>query len=284
MRKSHAFTLIELLVVVTVIVALLAMLTPALDKAIEQAERAVCAGSLHSWGAALSQYYFDNKRSLLSSMKVNLPGAQPNAMYPNLVWARIADAATDWADPATKAGAWNAQRMKPYVGGADEVALQWKGPWYCPSNKASLKDQNNFNSANISGWFVSDYAYFARSEMWRASATRPEELTANSLAGDRLLMADALYYETGNLAWWFNHGPDGWSTHDTAWGGPKQVKPNISGTNQLFGDGSVRWISATAQDLAEGLKIPPEADGHWVSNHTDNTKPLTDGNLNFYLK
>jgi hypothetical protein len=199
------------------------------------------------------------------------------------VWARVADAPTDWADPQLKAGSWNAQRMKPYVGGADEMNLRWKGLWYCPSNKAPLKDQNNFNAANSAGWFHSDYAYFARSEMWRPNATRPEELTGRALSGGRLLMSDTLYYEIGNRAWWFNHGPDGWSTHDLAWGGPQHRKPDIFGTNRLFGDGSAGWIQATRRHLEEELAIPPDPEGHWVSSGTDGQAPRTDGNLNFYL-
>jgi prepilin-type N-terminal cleavage/methylation domain-containing protein len=42
-----AFTLIELLVVITIIVGLLALLTPAIDKAIYQAELITCAGRQH---------------------------------------------------------------------------------------------------------------------------------------------------------------------------------------------------------------------------------------------
>src|SRR5207253_2093486 len=48
----NGFTLIELLVVVTVIVALLAMLAPALDKAVYQAELAVCAANLRTIASA----------------------------------------------------------------------------------------------------------------------------------------------------------------------------------------------------------------------------------------
>jgi hypothetical protein len=181
-----------------------------------------------------------------------------------------------------KARGWNAERMKPYVGGTDEARLEWDGLWYCPSNGAP-KDQNNTNAANAGGWFTSDYAYFARSETWRPNATHPEELTAHALAGNRLLMADALYFETGNQAWWFNHGPDGWSTHDVAWGGPRQFKPNISGTSQLFGDGSVQWFQATRRHIEEDLRIQPDLESHWVSSNTNGQTPGRDGNLNFYL-
>ena len=57
-----AFTLIELLVVVTIIVVLLAMLTPALDKAIYQAELVVCASRLHATGTGSTVYAMDQRR------------------------------------------------------------------------------------------------------------------------------------------------------------------------------------------------------------------------------
>jgi prepilin-type N-terminal cleavage/methylation domain-containing protein len=57
-----AFTLIELLVVVTIIVVLLALLTPALDKAIYQAELAGCAATLKGIGQAAVTYTGDSRR------------------------------------------------------------------------------------------------------------------------------------------------------------------------------------------------------------------------------
>jgi prepilin-type N-terminal cleavage/methylation domain-containing protein len=57
-----AFTLIELLVVVTVIVTLLALLTPALDRAIYQAELVVCAANKGALGTAVITYAHEHKR------------------------------------------------------------------------------------------------------------------------------------------------------------------------------------------------------------------------------
>ena len=59
---TRAFTLIELLVVVTIIVILLAMLTPALDKAIYQAELAVCGSRLKGITNAATLYAEDHSR------------------------------------------------------------------------------------------------------------------------------------------------------------------------------------------------------------------------------
>src|ERR1041384_4524111 len=52
-RLTTAFTLVELLVVVAIIVVLLSLLTPALDKAIYQAELAVCGADLRGGAMAL---------------------------------------------------------------------------------------------------------------------------------------------------------------------------------------------------------------------------------------
>src|SRR5690349_19456422 len=54
--RAAAFTLIELLVVVTIIVVLLAMLTPAVDRAMYQAELAVCGTHLNSAAAGVILY------------------------------------------------------------------------------------------------------------------------------------------------------------------------------------------------------------------------------------
>ena len=57
-----AFTLVELLVVITIIVVLLALLMPALDKAIYQAELAVCGTNLHGIGLGIGNYAMNHRR------------------------------------------------------------------------------------------------------------------------------------------------------------------------------------------------------------------------------
>src|SRR5258708_15496333 len=61
MKRRGAFTLIELLVVVTIIVVLLALLTPALDKAIYQAQLARCAAQIKGIGAGATAYSTEHR-------------------------------------------------------------------------------------------------------------------------------------------------------------------------------------------------------------------------------
>ena len=70
------FTLIELLVVVTIIAVLLAILTPALDKAIYQAELVQCSSKLKATGAAVLAYTFESKRYYPDR---KLDGQNPNS-------------------------------------------------------------------------------------------------------------------------------------------------------------------------------------------------------------
>ena len=63
MTKHYGFTLIELLVVVTIIVVLLALLTPALDKAVYQAQLVVCASRLDLISSSATTYAMANTRA-----------------------------------------------------------------------------------------------------------------------------------------------------------------------------------------------------------------------------
>src|SRR5688572_24681708 len=87
MYRTHAFTLIELLVVVTIIVVLLALLVPALDKTIYQADLVACAakldaiGGLMTSGAAANQRRYPDRLPVWAPTVVNLP-KQPNPNTP----------------------------------------------------------------------------------------------------------------------------------------------------------------------------------------------------------
>lgn len=62
MRRFAAFTIVELLVVITIIVVLLALLAPALDTAIYEAELAVCGAQLKAIGTGVTTYAMEHKR------------------------------------------------------------------------------------------------------------------------------------------------------------------------------------------------------------------------------
>jgi prepilin-type N-terminal cleavage/methylation domain-containing protein len=62
-RCRCAFTLVELLVVITIIVILLALLAPALDQAIYQAELTVCAANQRGVASGAVTYAMDYRRS-----------------------------------------------------------------------------------------------------------------------------------------------------------------------------------------------------------------------------
>ena len=61
MRKRKGFTLIELLVVISVVVLLMALLLPALQRTRNQARVVVCQAHLKQWGTVLALYAEDNE-------------------------------------------------------------------------------------------------------------------------------------------------------------------------------------------------------------------------------
>ena len=73
-----AFTLIELLVVITIIVVLLALLSPALEKAIYQAELAVCGANLKGVAAGAQTYAANNARHYPRRPALGVGWGRPN--------------------------------------------------------------------------------------------------------------------------------------------------------------------------------------------------------------
>ena len=61
-KRQDGFTIVELLVVITIIVVLLALLLPSLERAVQSAEIAVCLSNQHKIGLALHGYQTDHKR------------------------------------------------------------------------------------------------------------------------------------------------------------------------------------------------------------------------------
>ena len=61
MRKGKGFTLIELLMVISIVVLLMAILLPALQRARNQARAVVCQANLKQWGTILALYTEDNQ-------------------------------------------------------------------------------------------------------------------------------------------------------------------------------------------------------------------------------
>jgi len=78
------FTLVELLVVVAMIVLLLALLAPALDKAVYEAELSICGSRLKSVGAAAMMYTGDHRRHYPIRVLVESSAAQPSRLLASL--------------------------------------------------------------------------------------------------------------------------------------------------------------------------------------------------------
>lgn len=108
-RLLHAFTLIELLVVIAIIAVLMAILTPALGRAREQAREVVCRQNLRQYGIAATMYLGDNNGRFPYAPTCLVANPEPVAAYPK--YCR-------WHDPRFPA----------------DGAL-WK---YIPSNKVNL--------------------------------------------------------------------------------------------------------------------------------------------------
>ncbi len=136
MHTQKGFTLIELLVVVAIIAVLLALLTPALDRAIGSAEAVICASNLRNTHQAFYWYQTDYRNAWIAPWDVNNPAGTNGAALPPNAWY-------NWAN-GVQLGGWEWQW--PYVMAYYVVPGHGKPP---PTNPAL--GQGTYGSVGNSG-------------------------------------------------------------------------------------------------------------------------------------
>jgi prepilin-type N-terminal cleavage/methylation domain-containing protein len=269
----EGFTLIELLVVITMIVVLMALLTPALDKAIFEAEMAVDLANMRGVGAAATVYAMDHKRHYPYRDDVQGTDASQGTPVQNSVGTspRAFSSPNNIRDVRGDIGYDMRQRMREYWGLNQLVG--------CPFSKAvDLADEGSSGRTLISA----DYSVFAG---WQYRDRRGlfkvgDRMEIGSREFVTILVGDVDSFDMANNLSWASHPDDQavlgemvWQNFGDAGKGDPQAAAAAYGA--LVSDPGLSWTWSRWDTRAGGTAT-------WFRGSIDDNFAFADGSAKRY--
>ena len=160
LKKRSAFTLVELLIVIGIIVVLIALLLPAVQRIQETASQTTCKNNLRQLGIALTNYHASSQRFppgvnpavVLPPASFPVPGLSwTKYILPQIDQGNLAPWSANWTDPANSA--WVNTQLKVFRCPSSPSGPRLEGNAaptdYAPTAGIGMHAINNVPLANL---------------------------------------------------------------------------------------------------------------------------------------